>query len=276
MSGEPPPLTSEALVRRLDAVSERFMAAWLEGAAGVALTRLGDVVLPSNPDDPELDFQNRVIGLRAEHRELVPRIVEHYAERGLRPWFELSPEPDFAALVEALTAAGATQIGVDALHVGRPARLHVETPGVEVRPVGEEEIETFGRTLLRGDELPEEIIPAAIDDLRHWPRLGWRLYLALVEGEPAGAAALVLDDGVGYLASAATLPEMRRRGCQTALIAARLAAAQEAGCELVSSQTRFFSQSQRNLERAGLRLAYAKAVWRVAPSAAGRVLGTPS
>ena len=74
---------------------------------------------------------------------------------------------------------------------------------------------------------------------------------------------LTLDDDVGYLANASTLPAFRRRGVQGALIAARIADARAAGCEAVCSQAEFGSASQRNLERAGLSVAYTKAVWRL-------------
>jgi hypothetical protein len=69
--------------------------------------------------------------------------------------------------------------------------------------------------------------------------------------------------GVGLLANSATVPAFRQRGCQTALIRRRLADAAEQGCELVAAQCAFGGASQRNLERAGLRIAYTKAVWRV-------------
>jgi ribosomal protein S18 acetylase RimI-like enzyme len=91
----------------------------------------------------------------------------------------------------------------------------------------------------------------------------WKLYLARVDGVPAGAALLALDDDLGYLANASTLPDFRRRGVQTALIASRIADAEAAGCEVVASQAEFGSASQRNLERSGLRVAYTKAVWRL-------------
>jgi N-acetylglutamate synthase-like GNAT family acetyltransferase len=100
--------------------------------------------------------------------------------------------------------------------------------------------------------------------VRAWHgRPGWRLYLALVDGTPAGSAALTLDDGIGYLANAATLPAMRGRGCQTALLARRIADSAEAGCDTVASLAEFGSGSQRNLERAGLRVAFTQAVWRM-------------
>jgi ribosomal protein S18 acetylase RimI-like enzyme len=97
-----------------------------------------------------------------------------------------------------------------------------------------------------------------------WAALGaWRLYLARVDGEPAGAALLTLDEDIGYLANASTLPEYRGRGVQTALIARRIGDAAACGCDTVCSGAAFGSVSQRNLQRAGLHVAYTKAVWRL-------------
>jgi hypothetical protein len=74
---------------------------------------------------------------------------------------------------------------------------------------------------------------------------------------------LGVRDRVGYLANASTVEAFRRRGCQTALVARRIDDAATAGCELVTALTTFGSASQRTLERAGLRIAYTKTVWRL-------------
>ena len=92
---------------------------------------------------------------------------------------------------------------------------------------------------------------------------GWRLYLARVDGVAGASAALTIGDGLGYLANAATVPAMRGRGCQTALLARRIADAAAEGCDTIASLAEFGSGSQRNLERAGLRVAYTQAVWRM-------------
>src|SRR5438876_705387 len=79
-------------------------------------------------------------------------------------------------------------------------------------------------TLLRGFELSEQELPAAVADHAHWAQVdGWHLYLATVDGKPAAAAALTVGDGIGLLANAATMPAFRGRGCQAALIRRRIA-----------------------------------------------------
>jgi ribosomal protein S18 acetylase RimI-like enzyme len=85
-----------------------------------------------------------------------------------------------------------------------------------------------------------------------------------VDGVAAAAGALVLGE-VANLANASTLPQFRGRGLQSALIRARMAAAAAAGADLVCAGASWASQSQRNLERAGLRIASTKTTWRVQP-----------
>ena len=88
-------------------------------------------------------------------------------------------------------------------------------------------------------------------------------YLARVDGEDAGAGVLFFHGGDAALANASTLERFRRRGVQTALVAKRLGVAAEAGAGLITGLTTFGSDSQRNMERAGLRMAYTKTVWRL-------------
>jgi GNAT superfamily N-acetyltransferase len=57
------------------------------------------------------------------------------------------------------------------------------------------------------------------------------------------------------------VPDYRGRGCQAALLRRRIDDAAAAGCELVASQLPFGSGAQRNVERAGLRVACTKAIW---------------
>ena len=90
-------------------------------------------------------------------------------------------------------------------------------------------------------------------------------FLAYVDGEPAGGGGLYVHQGVAELGGASTRPAFRRMGVQTALLRARLTAAQEMGCEFAIVMTTPGSNSQRNIQRAGLRLAYTRAVLRANP-----------
>jgi GNAT superfamily N-acetyltransferase len=76
------------------------------------------------------------------------------------------------------------------------------------------------------------------------------------DGRVLGAGALFVRDGAAWLGLAATRPEARGRGAQTALIRARVTLAREAGCATVVSETGERvpdrpAGSYRNLLRAG-------------------------
>ena len=85
-----------------------------------------------------------------------------------------------------------------------------------------------------------------------------RCFLSLVDEQPAGGGALFIHDDVAAFFSGSTLPTARGRGAQTALLHARLQAAREARCDLALIKTMPGNTSQRNVQRAGFRLAYTK------------------
>ncbi len=85
-------------------------------------------------------------------------------------------------------------------------------------------------------------------------------FVATVGGKPVacGTGLVIPQHRVYALCGAGTLTEYRKRGLQTALLRARMAAAVSAGCEYAVVVTNGGSQSQRNVERLGFRVAYSK------------------
>ena len=69
-------------------------------------------------------------------------------------------------------------------------------------------------------------------------------------GVVAGGAAIRILDGLAQLAGAATLPDHRRRGVQSALLHVRLIDAANAGCDLAVVTTQPGSKSQENVQKA--------------------------
>ncbi len=88
-------------------------------------------------------------------------------------------------------------------------------------------------------------------------------FLAEIGGQVGAAGTLSIHQGVALFAGAATLPEMRRRGLQSALIDARMQHAFECGCDLLMIAVLPGSDSQRNAERNGFRVAYTRTKWRL-------------
>lgn len=83
-------------------------------------------------------------------------------------------------------------------------------------------------------------------------------FLAWLGDKLAGGGALASRGGVGILFSTSVRPEFRRLGVHAALLEARVRYAHDQGCELLMVQTVPGSASQRNVERAGFRIAYTK------------------
>lgn len=91
-------------------------------------------------------------------------------------------------------------------------------------------------------------------------RMGGLAFVAAVEGKlvACGTGLVILQHRVFALCGAGTLTDYRRRGFQTALLRARMAAAAEAGCEYAVVVTQGGTTSQRNAERLGFHVAYSK------------------
>ena len=87
---------------------------------------------------------------------------------------------------------------------------------------------------------------------------GARAYTAYVDGVAAGCGLLSLHDGVGLFHADSTLNEFRGRGVQAALIRARLIDAVAAGAWVATAATGPGTVSQRNYERQGFHVLYAR------------------
>jgi GNAT superfamily N-acetyltransferase len=88
-------------------------------------------------------------------------------------------------------------------------------------------------------------------------------FLAEFDGEPGAAGVLCVDEGVALFGGATTVPELRRRGLQSALLEERMRYAFEHGCDLAMMVAEAGSNSQRNAERKGFRIAYTRTKWRL-------------
>jgi GNAT superfamily N-acetyltransferase len=74
-----------------------------------------------------------------------------------------------------------------------------------------------------------------------------------------------MHDEVALFAGASTVPELRRRGLQAALLQERMRYAFDRGCDLAMIVAAPGSESQRNAERNGFRIAYTRTKWKLFP-----------
>lgn len=87
---------------------------------------------------------------------------------------------------------------------------------------------------------------------------GYVSVAARVGGTLVGNAAMRVDGALARFCGAATQPQFRRRGVQTALLRWRLAHARALGCSLAVVTTQPGSKSQQNAQREGFQLLYAR------------------
>jgi hypothetical protein len=88
-------------------------------------------------------------------------------------------------------------------------------------------------------------------------------FLAEADGVPGAAGVLCMHEGVALFGGSSTVPELRRRGLQTALLEDRMRYAIHHGCDLAMIVTAPGSDSQRNAERKGFQIAYTRAKWQL-------------
>lgn len=188
------------------------------------------------------------------------------AERGVSPFVPVTPGLPGAA-------AAATWLEGNGFERGRawmkfvrdvhPPRFPAPD-GVEVVELASPDEEPFGTIAAIGFGLPAW----GTAFFAHLPgRADWRCYVAKVNGEARGCAAMLVSDGIAQFGIAATLEEARGHGCQTALLHRRISDAAEAGCHTLFVETGERvpdrpSGSYRNILRAGFEEAYLRPNWR--------------
>jgi ribosomal protein S18 acetylase RimI-like enzyme len=85
-------------------------------------------------------------------------------------------------------------------------------------------------------------------------------YVAYREGTLAGGGSVRLEAGLAQMTGAATLPEHRRNGVQSAMLRSRLIDAAREGCDLATVTVQPGSKSMQNAQRAGFSLLYPRAI----------------
>ena len=88
-------------------------------------------------------------------------------------------------------------------------------------------------------------------------------FLAEVDGVPGAAGVLSIHEGVALFGGSSTVPDLRKKGLQSALLRARMCYALQHGCALAMMVAQPGTASQRNAERQGFRIAYTRTKWQL-------------
>ncbi len=86
-------------------------------------------------------------------------------------------------------------------------------------------------------------------------------FIAELDEVPIATGTLLICEEVAELSGAGTIAEFRNLGAQNALLAARLDYARKKGCKIAAMGALPGSQSQRNAEKNGFRIAYTRTKW---------------
>jgi ribosomal protein S18 acetylase RimI-like enzyme len=238
------------------------------GTDGFALPLAGGIAAFAESGAPF----NKVVGLGfggVPDEAEFDTIERAYVEHGSATPIELSTLAD-PRIAEMLGTRGYRVVAFEDV-LGRElgAALGEASTDIEVRPARADELDAWVDVVVQGfahpdgqgvpspEEFPRDVVERAERD---FAEAGVTPYVALRDSVLAGGGSMRITDGVAQLTGAATAPEHRRRGVQTALLEARLRDAGRAGADIAVVTTAPGSRSQQNVQRQGFHLLYSRAV----------------
>jgi GNAT superfamily N-acetyltransferase len=193
-------------------------------------------------------------------------IEEFFLGRGAPVLHEVSPLAGVAAL-DLLCARNYRPIEISSV-LYRPVEKPVseDNDHINVRIIGPDEAQLWTEISAKGWASDR---PEFIDFFLQFGKIASSrqqsvYFLAELAGKPGAAGVLCLHDGVALFGGSSTIPELRGRGLQSALLQARMQYAFDHGFDLAAMATEAASRSQNNAERQGFRIAYTRTKWRLA------------
>lgn len=248
----------------IDALHSRLTAMQaIEGnPMGVGIKQFGNATAFSVNNIPGPSF-NTVKGLTDGDEQFVDQLIEFYTARKIPVRFELTPAHASPDLLAYLQQAGFCQSDFHTSLYGSLTQNPITVDErITIRRLENHEFDLFAEIYAQGFQMPSFLQSGIAQNnaILHGNDY-WNFYLASVNDEPAGIGVLFVKDGIASLAAAATVPHLRNNGVQQALIQQRIQHATTLHSRLVVGQAKFGSLSQNNMERAGLKIAYTKAIW---------------
>ena len=206
----------------------------------------------------------------AEHLEEIERF---FIERGSDTFHEVSPMAD-PALMGLLNDRGYRPVELTSVMYreldGRPDDEILDQPvhpgrDIKVRRIDDAEADLWAATAAAGWASEGEELA---DFIRQFGTIAARCkgghpFLAELDGRPVATGGFQIYDGICILAGASTVPEARRQGIQNELLRARLEFGIERGCKLAMMCALPGSQSQKNAQKNGFRIAYTRTKWQM-------------
>lgn len=264
------PVINEPLAKRIEQSEIDFFTSRIRSIAerngnpeGVEIKKFGNATAFYIKTMPWGLF-NSVKGFSDEDLGKVQEIIDFYRDRDRVFQFDLNPGAASPQLCRHLAENGMFQQSFHSVLYGLPSEDVPELPpNITIRQIeNQDDFDIYAGIHCVGSGMDiahkHHFVNNNIGLLN---RPGWKLYLANWKDAPAAVAVMHVTGDIASFTLAATVPEFRRNGLHTALLKWRLHEAYKAGCELVVAQAGFGSSSQNNMERAGMRIAWTRAVW---------------
>ena len=265
------PIVTQELARRLEAAEAEYHEAKLTAlraddgnSRGVEIARLGRSVLLSIQSRRQNPSYNRAMCFSTDDQEHLHGILEWLRERAEAFWFDVAPALVDGAVLGRLADASLCPVFFLNVVYTTPREQEAASPsGVVVEEVDlADRGRAFAIALSEGFGVPAEIVDRTEHAVQiEYAAPEWRTYLASIDGHSAAMAAMYVQGATASIDAMATAPRFRNRGCQGALLRRCIHDAARAGCDLLASQTEPSSGSERNMVRAGFRIAYTKALY---------------
>jgi hypothetical protein len=244
----------------LSAVLDFFAAAppGVADAFELAVLDLGGAAAFSIGAQPKMLLFNRLLGMQDD--TALPELEEWFGSR--RCTFAVSVQPG-ADLERVLVERG----------YRRGSAFMKFRRGVEQSRVRETSlrVERIDRNRAGGYGTVVAKVFGMMSPLDRWfaalcTRVGWACFGAFDGDRLVGTGAAHLAGTLGWLGAAGTLPDARGRGAQSAILAARIRAAADAGAQVLATETLdrvdgAAGPSFRNVLRAGFEEAYIQQWW---------------
>ena len=254
----------------LEAFRDLYAAA--PAGLGAETMEIGGAFCYALRSAPTSAMFNRVLGLglAAPATDVgLAAIGRFFAERGVSYGIGLHPDAQPGDLPRRLEQLG-LRTGYAWAKFERPTDAVPEVrTELRVERVAADRAADFASVFVRAYGTPPFFEPWLVE----LPdRAGWDCFVAYAGDEPAATGAVFTHAGVGWLGMAGTLQEHRRKGAQSAILAARIEAARDAGCDVVVTETGALeegrpSNSYRNIVRAGFEEVYVRPNYLSSPAA---------
>lgn len=211
------------------AVAESLGAGGLRVGGGIAMSIRSDVT----------NFFSKALGFgfgEPVTPALIGAVTEFYRTQGTpQATIQVAPQVLPSDWADIAVQEGLSEGGTFLKLVGAPGRLGSARTDLRIATVQPAEREAWSEVLMEGFGMPDQRLAPMAAGAVGEP--GWTAYGAWDRDKLVAAASVNIQGEVAELTGAATLPEYRRRGAQSALLAARARQAKAAGVKWLVVET---------------------------------------